>query len=275
MLLAGVWGAGTFLGVGPLNDSNEISGTVYNEEGEPVQGAIVEIHSEEDRKVPVINSKAVMTNENGEYGFYLESDEGSYAITVSNTTVDYAAKTGVNPKNTDVNFGEPSPSAENTGAGGSESGLFTNLPMIGETNSSEQNANSTDEVAVTRHNQTSTDDDDDDATTNSGSENDNDDQEQVIEVLNGTVVDNNGDPIAFATVTIEYANGDRLTPEITTDENGQYRIENVTYNRNLQDSTLEWKVSKEGYTQVTRSADLSWYGNPEEGIIRDIVLSQK
>jgi len=275
VLIGGLWGAGTFLGVGPLAESNEISGTVYNADGEPAQAAIVQIENEDNGNVSLVNRNQgrTETDSDGRYRFELEEGGGNYTITASTETTDYDPKTGITPTATQVDFGEPAQSGANQSSN-SGSGLFSSLPFIGGgDSSSDENNNSAD--SETTNNDTTSDTGGN--TSNGGSGSDSGNQEQVFQVLNGTVIDGNGDPVSFANVTIEYEDGEKLTTEQETGQNGQYRYENVPYEGDIQNITLVWRASEEGYIQEdTESLDLGQFlNNEEEGISRDIQLTQE
>jgi len=271
VLIGGLWGAGTFAGIGPFAESNEISGTVYDSDGETAEAAIVEIENEDSGNISLVNldEGRVETDNDGTYRFELEEDGGNYTIRVRNTTADYDPKTGITPPDTNVDFGEQTTQTEGSQTNSSDSGLFSSLlgGLFGEDDSESDNQ----EAAA---NETTTDDSG--GTNSSGSGTDGGEQEQVFRVLNGTVVDSNGDPISFANVTIEYGNGDQLTQEKETGQDGRYRYEDVPYEGDIQNITLVWKASEEGYQDGQSSLDLGRFlENEEEGIEREITLTQE
>ena len=260
VLIGGLWGAGTFAGIGPFAESNEISGTVYDSDGEPAEAAIVEIDNEGGESVSLSNldEGRTETDDDGTYKFELAEGGGNYTIRVSNLSTEYSSKTGISPSNTSVNFGEPPDSQTND----SDSGFFSGWFGGDDSKSDNQEATSNDSG--------------DTSSSESGTNGGEQEQEQLFAILNGTVVDSNGDPISSATVTIEYDNGDQLTQEQETGQDGQYRYENVPYEGDIQNITLVWKASEEGYIQEDEeSVDLGRFlTNEEEGIEREIRLRQ-
>jgi len=179
------------------------------------------------------------TDSNGEFEFNTSEFNGPYTVSVDG----YNSRV-VADGDTDVKFGEPP-------------GLLSGLPIIGSGSSDDQEA--------TANNSRDT----------SSSKSGTDEGEQVFRVLNGTVVDSMGDPVSFATVTIEDGNGNQLTQEQETGQDGRYRYEDVPYEGDIENITLVWKASEEGYQDGQYSLDLGQFlENEEEGIERNIMLTQ-
>jgi len=269
VLIGGLWGAGTFLGLGPLAESNVISGTVYNAAGEPVQSAVVEIESQEGEDVSLVvpeNGSSVGTNENGVYRFELAESGGNYTITASADTTEYDPKRGITPTNTSVDFGESAQSETNQDSD-SGSGLFSNLPFIGGGDSStgEENNDSTDSEATNDEEPTDVSgntSDKEDSATESG-------ETQSIAYVEGKVINQEGDPIKFVNVTALDQEGDELsdTRNESALNTGKYRVEDIPFNGDLENGELVLKAEKEGQIETTtKTIDLDPYSTPEDGI---------
>ena len=176
--------------------------------------------------------------------------DGTYEFNTTGTTGPYAVRYNGTVKSVEdggtANFNEP--------------GILSNLPFMSNNDTEDDRSSG-----------------DDGSNGDDGETSDNGNQEQAFRVLNGTVQDSNGDPVSFANVTIEYGDGDALTEEQETEEDGQYRFEDVPYEGDIQNITLVWKASEEGYTQEDPpEVDLGeLYENEEEGIERGITLTQE
>lgn len=249
ILLAGVWGAGTFLGAGPLDEGNGISGTVYNANGEPVPAVAVEAVSESGRTIQTT------TAADGTYLFRRVDPGETYTIAVVNTTEDYNLYRAIPPA-TDINFGEPA-----------NQGLLSNLPIIGERDSSttKEDNDSTDTEATkvdeSTDNSRSTSDDEESTTDNRGT--------QTIDYVEGKVVNQDDEPIGFVNITVLDQEGNELA-NIQDESNintGEYRIEDIPFEGDLENGELILKAEKEGQIETTTiNIDLTIYSSPEDGI---------
>jgi len=281
VLIGGVWGAGTFLGLGPLAESNVISGTVYNAAGEPVQSAVVEIENEDGGNVSLVNRNQgrTETDIDGTYRFELEEGGGNYTITVSTETTDYDPKTGITPTNTNVDFGEQATQSDDNQTNSSGSGFISSLlgSFVDGDSSTDEDSNSTD-TETTNNTETT----DSRATTeNDQSTAAEESQSQSIRYVEGSVVreeDGQTEPVASAMVTLEDSEENVISAEPNeTTEEGAYRIENIGMNeleRNIESGQIYIIAEKENQFIAEEEVDLSIRNSPYE-ITQTITVTEE
>ena len=228
-------------------DSNTISGTVYAD-GDPAADQTVELINKSSDNLLDTDT----TDEDGEFVFNTSEFSGQYIVSVEG----YQSKE-VTDGETNLEFGD-------------QPGPLSGLPIIG--GSSEETSSNTGGQSRTGEGSSSSQDEE---ATNNETISSSDGTDQIIPYINGTITDQNEEPIGAASVDIEYGDGTELVTANTTNQNGVYRYESVEYKDNIEDITLVWTISAEGYqTKEETFEDITVF-DPESGINRGFRLEEE
>jgi len=225
--------------------SNTVSGTVYAD-GAPAENQTVELTNQSNNV-----QLSTTTNPNGGFEFNTSGLSGPYTVSVEGN--DYNSIENVKNGDNDLEFGDPP-------------GLLSGLPIVGssddagEADESDQNGNNDASQTGDTTNSSDKNQTTEDSTSGGGSE-------QVIPYISGFVNDSNtGESINQATVTISEG-GEEIT-DTSTNETGEYRVENVDIpleeGEKIEDVTLQFEFNAEGYERLESDRPLH-LGSPLEG----------
>jgi hypothetical protein len=247
ILLIGGWmllgGGASILG---SNGGNVVAGTVYNDTT-PVPDEEVTLINESNNQV----LDSTTTDANGEFEFNTTGSSGPY--TVRPESENYESRGDVNDGKTDIVFGKAP-------------GIFSGI--LGSSNNADASDSGNGENSS------------DDVSTDGEPANETDSQsteENVISHIQGNVTreggNNDGIPEATVVVSKVVDGTNEEINETETDETGFYRMESVEVpleeGESLEDVTLAFEYSADGYETQNEEKDLGDYTSPSDGFESD------